>query len=354
MKKDKKTTLPEPKAGQVLDFLSTYKQSPKNLPKAQKPLKYIKFSKAVQDALGFEGFPVSNCSSISGFSDTGKTTLLLESIIESQRMGELPIIISTEGKFSFEHAKFMGMDCDYEEVVDEDTGELVKVWNKGFFIFKDGFETSEEMYEYMIDVCRDVNDEKNEFPYNVCFYVDSINKLKCAAAMEKLEDDKSPMDLPMHNAKVHKNYFGGFIEPFVTNSKYKKYKRTITLVAILRVHSGSGSINPKETGGLVFAYDMAVKVYCGGKLEAALKTPPFKINGQSVVVAKETKLRMDKNHFTGMNLEGTALITPHGFIGVNEFDTYKKTNKNEIVKYFEQVSKPIVSESTTEIEDDQE
>ena len=82
----------------------------------------------------------------------------------------------------------MGMDCDYEEIVDEDTGELEKVWNKGFFLYKTGFENSEEMYKYIIDVCRDVNDEKMNFPYDVCFFVDSLNKLKCAAAMEKIEE----------------------------------------------------------------------------------------------------------------------------------------------------------------------
>lgn len=338
--------------GEVLDFLTTYKQSAKNQPKAQKPLAFINFPKCIVDELGFQGFPISSCSSVSGFTDTGKTTILLEGIKECQKMGILPIIISTEGKFSFEHAKFMGIDCDYEEVVDEDTGELIKVWNKGFFIFKDGFENSEEMYQYIIDVCKDVLDEKNDFPYDVCFFVDSINKLKCNAANEKIQEDN--MDLPMHNAKVHKNYFGGFIEPFVTNSKYKKYKRSITFVAILRLHSGSNSINPKETGGLVFGYDMAVKLYFGGKLEAALKTKDFKLNGKTVVVAKETRIRMDKNHFTGINSEGSVLITPHGFIGVDDWDDYKKNHKQEVVEYFKNVSKMAALQDANIVIEDEE
>ena len=337
-------------AGEVLDFLSTYKQSAKNLPKPQKPLAFINFPKCLAEELGFQGFPISNCISISGYADTGKTTILLEGIKECQKMGILPIIISTEGKFSFEHAKFMGIDCDYEEVLDEDTGELVKIWNKGFFIFKDGFESSEEMYHYIISVCQDVLDEKNEFPYDVCFFVDSVNKLKCNAANQKILEDN--LDLPMHNAKVHKNYFGGFIEPYVTNSKYKKYKRSITFVGILRLHGGSNSINPKETGGMVFAYDMGVKLFFGGKLEAALKTKEFKLNGKSVVVAKETKVRMDKNHFTGINSEGTVLITPHGFIAVDAWDEYKKNNKQRVVEYFKNVSK-MISDTNIIVEDEE-
>lgn len=344
-KKNIENKLSDSLEGQVLDFLSTYKRSPKNQPKPQKPLEFIHFSSPIKNALKFQGFPIHNCSSISGYSDTGKTTILLEGIIQCQKSNILPIIISTEGKFSFEHAKYMGMDCDYEEVVDEETGELVKIWNKGFFVFKDGFENLEEMYEYIVSVCQDVLDETKEFPYDVCFFVDSLNKLKCNAAILKITEDK--MDLPMHNAKVHKNYFGGFIEPYVTNSKYKKYKRSITFVGILRLHGGSNSVNPKETGGLVFAYDMAVKIYCGGKLEAALKVKDFKIDGQSVVVAKESKIRMDKNHFSGLNTEGSVLITPHGFIGVDEWDVYKKEHKNEIVKYFKDIMQRV------EVKDDE-
>lgn len=347
----KKNTI-QPKEGEKIDFLTTYRQSAKNLPKPQKPLEYIPFSKPVQEALKFKGFPIANCISIAGYSDTGKTTLILEGIITCQKMGILPVIISTEGKFSFEHAKFMGMDCDYEEIVDEDTGELKKIWNKGFFIFKDGFENSEEMYEYIIKMCDDILNEKDEFPYDVCFFVDSLNKLKCKAAIEKILEDN--MDLPMHNAKVHKNYFSGFIEPTVTKTRYKKYNRTITFVAILRLHGGSNSINPKETGGLTFAYDMGVKIYCGGKLEAATKTKDFKLNGQSVVIAKETKLRMDKNHFTGINTEGSLLMTPHGFIGIDDWDTYKKENKDTVVTYLKNVVKQISDVENITIEDGEE
>lgn len=333
----KKTApISEPKEGQLLDFLSTYKRSEKNLPKPQKELKYILFPESVREALGFAGFPVNNCSSITGYSDTGKTTLLIHSIIECQKTGVLPIIVSTEGKFSFDHAKFMGMDCDYTEELNEETGELVKVWNKGFFVFKDGFENLEEMYKYIISVMNDVLDEKQKFPYDVCFFVDSLNKLKCAAAMNKIEEDN--MDLPMHNAKAHKNYFSGYIEPLVTKTRYKKYDRSITFIGIMRLHAGSNSINPKESGGLTFAYDMAVKIHFGGMLEAAVQTKDYVINGQKVVLAKETKVKISKNHFTGVSSEGKLLVTPHGFISISEFDQYKKNNKDSIVEYFKTLS----------------
>jgi hypothetical protein len=99
---------------------------------------------------------------------------------------------------------------------------------------------------------------------------------------------------------------------------------------------------------------MGVKIYCGGKLEAAVKTKDFKLNGQTVVVGKETKLRMDKNHFTGMNTEGAALMTPHGFIELDEWDSYKKENKTQIVQYFKDVTREVSDLTNVVVEDGEE
>lgn len=334
-----------------MDYLSSYKRSPKNQPRQQKQLSYIYFPPAVQEALGVPGFPVHNCSTITGYSDTGKTTLLLHTIIQCQKQGILPVIVSTEGKFSFEHAKFMGMDCDYREVVDEDTGELIKVWDQGFFVFKDDCLNLEEMYGFIIDfIQEEILDPKSKFPFSgVCFFVDSLNKLKSKAAVEKIKEDN--MDLPMHNAKAHKNFFSGFIEPFVTQSKYKDFKIDITFIAITRLHAGSNSVNPKETGGLSLVYDMAFKIHFGGMLEAAVKKIPYKVNGKTVSLAKETKVRALKNHITGVDSDGPLLITPHGFISATDktaFETYKKENKDSIIEYFTNVIRVFDDEPLTE------
>jgi SNF2 family DNA or RNA helicase len=56
-----------------------------------------------------------------GHSDTGKTTALVKTAVDAQKKGILPVFIITEQKWSFEHAKLMGFEC--EEVVDETTGE---------------------------------------------------------------------------------------------------------------------------------------------------------------------------------------------------------------------------------------
>ncbi len=329
-KKLEKNILPEAKEGQILSPLSTYKE--KMSVKEQRPLSFIPSSPAVQNALKFKGLAISHTHSVSGYSDTGKTTLLLEWVIACQKMNILPVLVITEGKFQFEHAKTMGMECDYEEVVDESTGELKKNWNKGFFLFRDDFENLEEMYQWMATIAMEVNKPKSTLPYDICFFVDSQNKLKCKQAIEKIMEGES--DLPMHNAKVHKNYFSGIIEPLVVNSKYTKNPHTITFVSILRGHKGIDSPNLQDSGGTSLYYDMAIKFHCGGKLAAATKDKVFKMKNQTIAIAKETKLRILKNHINGISAEGSVLMTQHGFIELDDWDDYLSKNKKTVEEHF--------------------
>jgi hypothetical protein len=70
-----------------------------------------------------------------GHSDTGKTTALVKAAVDAQKKGILPVFIITEQKWSFEHARIMGFQC--EEVVDESTGEID--WD-GFYLFNNNFD----------------------------------------------------------------------------------------------------------------------------------------------------------------------------------------------------------------------
>ncbi len=62
---------------------------------------------------------------------------------------------------------------------------------------------------------------------------------------------------------------------------------------------------------------------------------------------------MLKNHFTGINSEGSLLITPHGFINSDDFDKYKKENKESIVEYFKNVLAVHNSENLEIIENEE-
>jgi len=88
-----------------------------------KPLTWIPLSDAFQDVLSMPGIPMGHITLLRGHSDTGKTTALLEAAVSAQKMNVLPVFIITEMKWSWEHAREMGLQ--FEEVVDEKTGEVV-------------------------------------------------------------------------------------------------------------------------------------------------------------------------------------------------------------------------------------
>jgi hypothetical protein len=313
--------------------LSTYKKSPKTAQKKSRPLSYIYFPKVVQDVIGIEGAPISNVTFLGGFSDTGKTTSMLSLIVQAQKQNILPVILITEKKFSFIRSKIMGMDCNLVEVVDETTGEVQTIWD-GFFIYKDDFIYSQELYKFMDQIMDD--QLSGELPFNVCFFVDSLNKLPCSMSYEKAFDGGGGN---MHNARVNSELFGGVIEPRITRSKYLDVPYTSTLVAIMRGYSGSDNMGViTYRGGQVFKYDAGVNILHGGKTASAIQDEMMTINGEKVKIGIRTTMRLLKNHISPISKEGKIVIMPNGFISIDEVDQYKKENKNEIKKYLSEIA----------------
>lgn len=311
-------------------FLSTYKKSPLTKQKKQRELEYLKFSPALSEVIGIQGFPISNVSFLMGFSNTGKTTALLEGIIAAQNQNVLPIILVTEKKFSFPHLKEMGFKCELVDIVDEETGEIQKQW-EGDFIYKDDFLTSNEIYEFMNQIIEDTKNGK--LPYNVCFFIDSLNKLPCKMSLEKAFEGGGGN---MHNARTHTELFGGVLEPKITATKYEEiYPYTVSMVAILRGYGSTesmGVITPR--GGNVFKYDAGLTFLFGGKTTASAQEITYTLNGQKVNIGVTTTVRLLKNHITGLSSEGKVSVLLHGFYNVDEVDSYKKEKKKEIAKYF--------------------
>ena len=78
---------------------------------------WIPLSKAFQDITSLPGIPTGHITLLRGHSDTGKTTALLEAAVNAQKQGVLPVFIISEMKWSWEHAREMGLE--FEEVKDD-------------------------------------------------------------------------------------------------------------------------------------------------------------------------------------------------------------------------------------------
>ena len=73
---------------------------------------WIPLSEAFQDITSLPGIPTGHITLLRGHSDTGKTTALIEAAVNAQKLGILPVFIVTEMKWSWEHAKEMGLQFD--------------------------------------------------------------------------------------------------------------------------------------------------------------------------------------------------------------------------------------------------
>jgi RecA/RadA recombinase len=104
-----------------------------------KEQRYFDLGEAFQKATGLPGPAMGQINMLLGHSDTGKTTALLQTAVDAQKKNILPVFIITEQKFSFEHAKQMGLKTEYIEEVDETTGEVSAYWD-GFLLYKLGFD----------------------------------------------------------------------------------------------------------------------------------------------------------------------------------------------------------------------
>ena len=72
----------------------------------------VPLSKAFQDITSLPGIPTGHITLLRGHSDTGKTTALIEAAVNAQKLGILPVFIITEMKWSWEHAKEMGLEVE--------------------------------------------------------------------------------------------------------------------------------------------------------------------------------------------------------------------------------------------------
>ena len=95
-----------------------------------KPQRFLDLGPDFLDAVGLPGPAIGHLNMFLGHSDTGKTTALVKAAVDAQKKDILPVFIITEQKWSFEHAKLMGFQC--EEVVDKETGELAKAFGTSY------------------------------------------------------------------------------------------------------------------------------------------------------------------------------------------------------------------------------
>lgn len=306
-----------------------------------KELTWVPLSKAWHDALKIPGFPRGFVSLVRGFSNTGKSTAFYEAIAGAQKIGDLPVVIETEGNWNDEHARDLGVQ--YEEYADKETGEIkfkpkfviVKsselVAKFGKYDYKDNKEKSKPLrdvpvIEDVIAFIKEMLDFQMEgrITENLCFIWDSIGSL---------DSFKSVMSKSSNNQwnAGAMTKFQNIVNHRIPSSRNVDSEYTNTFIAVQKIWIDSmngGGI--KHRGGEFMFYNSRLIVHLGGQVAHGTIKLNATALSQKYQFGISTKIKTEKNHVTKTIRNGDICSTAHGFVSPDDIEEYKNIHKKEI------------------------
>ena len=307
-----------------------------------KELSWVPLSKAWHDALKLPGFPRGYVSLVRGYSNTGKSTAFYEAIVGCQKIGDMAVVIETEGNWNTEHAKQVGVK--FKEVVDEKTGEITEKPD-GFILMRSSdlynrYKNYNHQESKMMSkptrlepVIEDVSlfisemiqkQEEGIINKNMCFLWDSIGTLNCyKSACSNTSNN-------MWNAGAM-GAFQAIVNFKIPSSRSEDSEYTNTMICVQKIwlDSMNGTV-VKHKGGEFMFFNSRIIVHIGGILTHGTKKLTAKALAQDFQYGTEAKIRCEKNHVTGIERNGTIASTPHGYVNPDELDAYKTKNRKFI------------------------
>ena len=294
-----------------------------------KEQEWIPLSKAFQDVTSIPGIPMGHIVLLRGHSDTGKTTGLLEAAVSAQKRGILPVFIITEMKWSWDHARMMGMDV--EEIVDDKTGEILNYEGNFIYVDRETINSIEDVSAFILDLIDE--QKKGNLPYDLLFLWDSIGSVPCEMSIKSNKNNNE------WNAGAMSTQFGNNVNQRITLSRKESSPYTNTLVCInkvwtLKAESPMGQPKLMNKGGYAMWFDSTFVVTFGNIMSAGTSKIKAIKDGKQVEFAKRVNIQIDKNHINGVTTRGKIVMTPHGFINDNdrELKEYKDARKEDWAK----------------------
>lgn len=288
-----------------------------------KPDRFFDLGDAFLDACGIPGPAMGHLNMFLGHTDTGKTCALIKTATDAQKKNILSVFLITEQKWTFDHAKLMGFQC--EKVIKEDGNSD---W-EGFFLFNNQFDYIEQITDY-INSLLDAQD-KGELDYDLCFLWDSVGSIPCHMTY----DGKGGK---MVNASVLSDKIGMGLNQRITGSRRydKKYTNTLIIINQPWVQIAENAFSqPKirAKGGEAIWLNSTLVFLFGNQKEAGTTKISITKEKRKVKIANRTKISVMKNHVNGLGYEdGRILITIHGFMKGKDdieekksIEEYKKT-----------------------------
>lgn len=303
-----------------------------------KEFEWIKCSDAFADVVGIPGIAKGYINLCRGFSNTGKSTTICESVVYAQKMGILPIIIDTENNLGRKRLELMGFDFSNNFYIMIDNEFLLNNFGKAQNKNRNeaAIEDLAKCIHYFLDL-----QEDGQLPYELLFAIDSIGTLDCIKTIDAAEKESSNNN--MWNAGTMATAFKSITNFRIPNSKKIDKPYTNTMVCVQKVWfdsmvGGAGAL--RHSGGEALFSAARLIIHFGGIKSHGTSKVVAESKGRQLVFGVKSAASIVKNHLDNI-LGGIAfndadiISTPHGFIKATKesIDEYKK----EHLKYFRAV-----------------
>ena len=342
---------------------------------ADKPMDWIYMPKAYQDALKLPGFPQGYLSTICGFSNTGKSTLVNHAIVAAQKQGLIPVIYDTENNFDFNYAIDMGMEAEPVygnvdvETVNPDTGEITVTTERriieytgNFFYFNHAILTDrygdidystgkrgpkKRTKAVIEDMVYSINEfleyqANGDIEQGFVFIWDSVGTIGGMKAYN------SKVGNPMFDAATISAAFQDIMDNAIPSSRKvsSPYTNTMILVNKVWLDSTSSAVGPPSMelkGGKSITYRSRLTIVLGGLLKPSIKKLTAASKGLTYNYGIQTKARVIKNQLPSpfnVTYEGEFVCTGTGIIGVDkaELEEYRAAHMKDILKKLNQLA----------------
>lgn len=349
---------------------------------ADKPMDFIPLPPAFENAVKLPGIPQGYTTIITGWSNTGKSTMKNCIIASCINNGILPVIFETEGNFDFSYAIDCGMKATpvYGEVdvekVDEETGEIFLVKEnriidyEGDFLY---FDTKTLCAQYgdndyssgkknknkrkdavLEDIAYAINDlldmqANGEIQQPICFIWDSIGSIGSFKSLA------SKVGNNMFDAGAISAAFNNILNSRIPMSRKVSEPYFNTFVCVNKIwndsmNSAMGLPSIELKGGKTFFYGARLIMHLGGVSKAATKKLSATAKGQTYNYGIISKIKVTKNQLpTPFNItyEGEMACVHNGLCCPEDIDNYKKEHMKDLIERIASLSK----EKTIEIAD---
>jgi hypothetical protein len=354
---------------------------------ADKPTDFIPLPSAFAEAIKLPGIPMGYLSIVTGWSNTGKSTIKNCLIASCINNGILPVIYETENNFDFQYAIDCGVkatpiygDVEVEDI-DEESGEITyhtenRIVNyEGNFLFFDTKILAEQYGDndyssgkktktkrkvaVLEDIAYSMNDildmqDNGDIQQPICFIWDSIGSIGSYKSYASKNGNN------MFDAGAISQAFNQIINDRIPSSKKVSEPYTNTFFCVNKIWNDSmnsmGGVPSIELkGGKTMFYGARLIIHLGGIGKAATKKLDAVAKGQKYQYGIVTKIRTTKNQLpTPWNItyEGEMACVHNGLLNPSDLDTYKKTYVGDILKRLESLGGNEVDASDVSFEEE--